>query len=212
MLKKIDLTNIVVKGTVWFSNLAILNLFWILFSLPIITIIPATDAVFEVLTQWEENNGPTTSFKKSFKQYKSYFKKNFWKSYKRGLFYVVIAIILFVDIQFLNAQTVSSNWFQVFKYVIYVLTAIFSIMMTFGYPLSKKSNLNMLKNLLTALIMTVKYPIITLGVIGILVLFIIIFSIWPAYLFFFSFTGIAWTATKAVAMMLDKIKEEREEK
>lgn len=51
-----------------FSNLVILNLLWILMCLPIITIFPATIAMFGVIRQWiikDDDRGLTRSFSTS---------------------------------------------------------------------------------------------------------------------------------------------------
>lgn len=204
-LKKIDLTNLVIKGTEWFSSLAILNLCWLLFSLPLVTMIPATDAVFEVLKEWEAE-GRTTSV---FKQFKQTFKQNFKQSFKWGIPILIVSIILAIDIIFLNSLNISSVWFQILKYAFYTFTAILVLSVSYAYPLAKVTGETHIRLLLIGLFMAIGHPLITFGLIAGLIVLIILFSIWPGMLFFFAVSGGAWLMTKAVLTCIKKDQEKQ---
>ena len=205
-MKKIDLTEIAVQGTEWFSSLAILNLCWLLFSLPIITLIPATDALFTVLNQWqvEEKRG------KIFANFKYYFKRNFKSSFKLGLPWMIIIVVLGLDIVFLNQQMNLSAGFQVFKYAFYTLTLIFSGILLYIYPLAKQLGFVQFRLVFTSMLLVFNYPLVTLGLLISCGALLLLFSYWPAMLFFFSMSSFAWLATTATSYALKKNEEKNE--
>lgn len=202
-LKKIDTTKIVVKATEWVSNMAILNLTWLLFSLPIITIIPATDALFNVIHDWEAE----TPSEPIFHLFTQSFKKNFKHSYKFGLPMFLIAAIFVLDIVFLSMQTIPDAWFQLFKYALYTLSILFLLGALFSYPLSKRIQTTPLRTFLSGLMLAIGHPIISLGLLLSLIIILFILLRWPALLFFFSVSGIAWLSTKAVTQATKKQKK-----
>lgn len=204
-MKKIDTSKIVVKGTEWISNMAILNLAWLLFSLPIVTIIPATDALFDVLHDWEVET-PSESI---FHLFTQSFKKNFKHSYKFGLPIFLIAAIFVLDIVFLSMQTIPDAWFQLFKYALYTLSVLFLVGVLFGYPLSKRIQTTTPRTFLMGLMMAVGHPLISVGLLISLVVICFVLLRWPALLFFFSASGIAWISTKAVSLAVQKTQKNK---
>lgn len=56
------------------------------------------------------------------------------------------------------------------------------------------------------LMLAIKNPLVTLGVIASVIGLTIIYMIWPSMLFFFALTGIAWIMTKAVSYIFAKEK------
>lgn len=114
-MKKNDLSSIVVKGTDWFANLAVLNLCWLLFSLPVVTLIPATDAVFNLINKWVLEGQPSNVFK----SFIASFKENFGKSFRWGIPLLLVTIILIIDLYFLNQLMIPSAWFSILKYAFY---------------------------------------------------------------------------------------------
>lgn len=195
-----DPTKIVVHGTEWVARMAVLNVSWLLFSLPIVTLVPATDAAFELLNCWEEE-GPTESV---FRLFAHTFKKNFTHSYKFGLPVLLITLIFILDILFLSSQTIPEAGFQVLKYAVYTLFVVFVVGVLYGYPLWKKIQKNTLQTFLMGIMLAVGHPVISLGLVVSLVGLLFIFLKWPAMIFFFLFSAPAWLGTKAVSLALEK--------
>ena len=194
-MKKFDLTNSVVEGTEWFSRLAIVNLIWLLFSLPIITLIPATDALFQLTNDW--SNGTTN--KSLFRTFMYYFKQNFWSSFKVGLPFCLIAIILILDSWFLNTQMLSSSaGIQIYKYALYTFGILFGLTALYSYPLSKKIKLPVSRLYLSGMVLMISQPIISLGLLISIIVIAIVLLKWPALGFFFSVSLVAWLATLAM--------------
>jgi uncharacterized membrane protein YesL len=204
-LKKIDFTKIIVKGTEWFSSLAVLNLSWLLFSLPIVTVIPATDAVFEVIHNWELTGKRGSVFQ----QFKEAFKNNFKSSYKLGLPIVLAVVLIVLDSYFLNHLTITSGWFQVLKYGFYTFFLLIILSILYAYPLMKNTGENHIRIFVMALFVAIGHPLTTLGVIGSLLIMLFIFLLWPGMVFFFGISGTAYIMTKAVSHILSKSQEEQ---
>jgi len=79
------------------SNFFLLNLLWILFSLPIITVFPATSAMFAILKDWKEDKHiPILS------SFLSYFKKYFTQSFLTGLLFFGGFCLLYLDYLFIQ--------------------------------------------------------------------------------------------------------------
>lgn len=75
----------------------LLNLFWILFSLPIITIFPATAALFAMVRDF--SIGRNTSL---FQTYIKYFRAYFKQSFVFGLAFFAFATIIYIDFMIID--------------------------------------------------------------------------------------------------------------
>lgn len=207
-MKKFDLTKGIVTGTEWISRLAMLNLVWLLFSIPLITLIPATNTLFHLLNIW--SNGETSQ--PILKTFWQHFKTHFWSGYKIGFPIFIIFVILLLDQWYLNSLTDLSAWIHIYQYVLYFFSVLFSLTALFYAALSQESTLTLTlpKQLFTSLLMMVGHPLISLGLLFTVSLLLLVFSIWPAMLLFFSASGIGWAATlaakKAVTKTLQKQK------
>lgn len=80
-----------------FTNLFFLNVIWILLSLPLITLFPASAAMFGVFREWTlEKEGNL------FKSYFKHFKANFKHSFLYGLIWFFCISILYIDLQIIS--------------------------------------------------------------------------------------------------------------
>lgn len=193
-MKKIDFTSLAVTFTEWFSGIAILNLSWLLFSLPIVTLIPATDAVFEVVNEWKENKKPESVYK----QFKYYFRKNLKQSFKLGLPVFIVVIIVIADFYFLGSLTFTTTWFQIFKYAFYTLMVLIFLTILYTYPLSKRTGIHSYRIFLMGFMLMVGNPKVTIALLIMLVAFVLFFSWFPAMLFFLPMSGLAWLGATAL--------------
>lgn len=193
-MKKFDLTNSVVEGTEWISRLAIANLVWLLFSLPLITLVPATDALFQVTNDW--SNGKTN--KSLFRTFMYYFKQNFWSSFKIGLPICFIMFILFLDSWFLNTQMTATAGIQIYKYALYTFGILFGLTSLYSCPLSKKENVSVSRLFLTGMVIMISQPLISLLLLISIIVMVIVLLKWPVLGFFFLVSLVAWLATLAM--------------
>ena len=79
------------------SNLLLINLLWLLMCLPIVTIFPATAAMFAVIRQ-------SVLYKDSsvIRPFFRFFKENFKQSFLLGIIWLLIAFLLYFDYKFMN--------------------------------------------------------------------------------------------------------------
>ncbi|MFL2100687.1 YesL family protein [Desemzia sp. FAM 23991] len=199
-MKKFDFTNGIVEGTEWISRLAVLNLVWLLFSLPLVTAIPATNALFHILHLWSQGETSVPIFK----TFHHYFKSHFWEGYKIGLPVFGISAILFLDSWYLASLSSPAAWIQVYKYVIYVASILFGLTALFYFPLTKKLTTSLPKKFLTGFVLMAGHPLISLGLFLISGVLLFVLLRWPALFFFFSVSGLGWIATIAVKTTFTK--------
>jgi uncharacterized membrane protein YesL len=169
----------------WIWRLTWLNLLWLLFSLPLITVIPSTFAMYAVVNKWtkDEEVNIWLTFIKSFKNY-------FLKSYSLGSVLVLIGVFLYADFIILNNQT--EEVFIIVRYAVIIFTILYLPVAFFSIPVFIEYNLSWYKSLSVAFIIAMQHPLRTFLVLcGILVdLIILLFFTGFGILFFGSFCAL----------------------
>jgi uncharacterized membrane protein YesL len=152
-----------------FFEFIYLNLLWLLFSLPILTVFPATTAMFGVIRKWKLKQEVDI-----FSTFYKIFKENFVKSLLIGTVWLLLLFILVVDFQLANGL---SPLLQMFGWVVLTILLIL-LLFTSSYVFSilvhlEASTFQIIRN---ALALAVLNPVITF-----LKLLLILFS---AYIVF----------------------------
>lgn len=75
-----------------FTNFFLLNLLWVLLCLPIITIFPATAAMYGVVRQWIRKNDSSV-----FRSFFTLFKENFLQSFVIGIVWFILAFMFYFN-------------------------------------------------------------------------------------------------------------------
>ncbi|MBS4200227.1 DUF624 domain-containing protein [Bacillus sp. FJAT-49732] len=75
-----------------FTNFFLLNLLWFIMCLPIITIFPATAAMYGVVRQWVQKKDTGV-----FKPFFSFFKENFLQSFLLGIVWFLFALMFYFN-------------------------------------------------------------------------------------------------------------------
>jgi uncharacterized membrane protein YesL len=109
------------------TNFFLLNVIWFLTCIPIITIFPATTAMFGVIRQWKIKDD-TRVFSLFFKM----FKENFKQSFIIGILWGIVAIILYIDFQFI-LQVDSTLQMILFPFFM-LLTLLLSFITVYLFP------------------------------------------------------------------------------
>lgn len=187
-MRKINFSKLLIDITKYVANLAVLNLCWLIFSIPILTVIPATDALFSVLNQNERKFKDET---KIFKKFLFFFRKNFKKSFKIGTPIFILLFIIYVDFKFLFNLSFTNPYQQIFKYVFYILSIILLILVWYVYPLSKIKDYKFTQLFFHSMILLVNHPLKTLLFLVFVFFHFSILIYMPALLFFFSISGLA---------------------
>jgi uncharacterized membrane protein YesL len=102
-------------------NTFILNLLWLVICLPILTIFPATTALFAVVREWQKENDI-----KVFSAYFRHLKANFKQSFVLGILWIVFTLLLIGD--FIITNQMQSN----LKYVLFTVFFLLSIVYLFA--------------------------------------------------------------------------------
>lgn len=110
------------------ANFFLLNLLWVIACIPIVTIFPATAAMYGVIREWKMD-GETSVLKPFWNNFKLHFKK----SLLFEIIWVLIASLLFYDFQIVFQ--VTSTGFIPVKIILVLITATFLCMSTLIFPL-----------------------------------------------------------------------------
>lgn len=156
------------KVAEWITRLAYINLLWLGFTiagLVLFTFYPATFAMFAVIRKWimGETDLPV------FKTFLSYFKKDFLSGNLIGLMVTVIAVVLFVDLQFL-LNYAGGGLAVYFYYPVLFVTLVVALGTLFVFPVYVHYQLKHVQVLKTAFFLMAINPllsilmVVTLGV------------------------------------------------
>jgi uncharacterized membrane protein YesL len=169
------------------SNFFLLNLIWLTLCLPIVTIFPATTAMFGVVRQWQIKSDSGV-----FSLFFRLFKENFKQSFLIGLVWFMFAALIAFDFMLINQMGAT------FRYVLFSVFFLLGILITFTtiflFPVMvqyKTSWVGVLKNSLIFSIAHLPSTLLALLVVGAMValflafpaIFLILFSV-GAYLIY----------------------------
>lgn len=155
-----------------------LNLLWLLFCLPVITIFPATVAMYCVIRQWVLHKDYSV-----FRPFFEFFKENFKQSFILGMIWTVFAGLFFLD--FMLMKNLGS-----FQYILLPVLSLLGIVILFItifiFPTIANYNVNWLTAIKNSLFFSVRYFFVTLSVIVLFVLTVLILYAWSVtFLFIF---------------------------
>lgn len=117
-----------------FINFFFLNLLWLLMCLPIVTIFPATVAMFGVVRQWSQKKDTGV-----FKNFFIFFKENFLHSFLLGIIWFGVAYLFYFNIS-MSLQMPEVLKFMVLSIslcilLLFVMTSIFLFPMMAHYKM-----------------------------------------------------------------------------
>ncbi|MBS4219224.1 DUF624 domain-containing protein [Bacillus sp. FJAT-49711] len=164
------------------SNLFILNVLWIVSCIPIITIFPATAAMFSVVRQWKLKHEVSVV-----KPFINAFKLNFKQSLLIGLLWIPFAFLLYLD--YFYVIQAASEWRTFLLVPLFFIALIFLFMTTFLFPVMTHYQLRLRDVLKNSFIVSLVYfpSTILIMILAVIFLFIllylpvtclIIFSLW----------------------------------
>ena len=124
-------------------NAFLLNLLWLVICLPILTIFPATTALFAVVREWQKENDI-----KVFSAFFRHLKSNFKQSLILGVLWLAVTCLLIVDIIF-TIQIESGIKYVLLSFfllliIVYVFVTITIFPVLVHYKVSWKMRLRML--------------------------------------------------------------------
>ncbi|WP_163578964.1 YesL family protein [Gracilibacillus saliphilus] len=139
-----------------FAHFVLLNALWIICSVPIVTIFPATTALFGVVRKWHSDGTDAGSVRLFF----SLFRENFTKSFMIGILWTIAGLILFVDWSILQQVEFTGKTgvfaLLVFSIILFIFMTMYVFFVLVHYELS------ILQTLKNALFLSLGYFIHTL--------------------------------------------------
>ncbi len=154
-----------------FWDVLVLNILWLICSLPIFTIGASTTAVYYVtLKLARDDDGYTIrSFFHSFKQ-------NFRQATIIWLIFLLTGIILFADLWFvLTANVVPAGTMRVLATALFIgLLIVWFAMITYVFPVLARFYGTVKQTIMNAFLLSVRYLLYTIGIIAIDVLIVVL--------------------------------------
>lgn len=157
------------------TNFFFLNVLWLLSSLPLLTIFPATAAMFGVYKDWTEGQE-----EKLFKAYFRHFKNNFKHNFLYGILWFLSIAIFYLDLTIIND-------FETYNFILTSLLFLLFILVAFNtvyfVPISIHFKLTLFGKIKNSFLFSIMFfPTTILCIlIGIVTLLIAIFL--PAFMF-----------------------------
>ncbi|WP_180953758.1 YesL family protein [Bacillus sp. T33-2] len=148
------------KAMEFMMNAFLLNILWLVMCLPLITIFPATTAMFAVVREWK-NRGDIRIFATFFKKWK----ENFKQSIVIGIIWLIFTGVLLGDLMITN-QLNSNVKYILFSFfflllILYLFVSIYIFPVIVHYQVTWK---NAIKNALLLSISRLHNTILSIGV------------------------------------------------
>lgn len=182
-----------------FFEFIYLNLLWILFSLPIFTIWPATAAMFGVIRKWLQGEDIVI-----FSSFKKLFIDNFSISLITGLIWLLLGFILLMDFYFINRFSFAYQMAGLFLFGI--SSFLFSMVSVYLFPVIVHLKMGWAGVWRNALILAISNPINSMINIGIAFAVLFLGSRYPILLFGLGSIG-AYYQYQSVNRIFMKLKE-----
>ncbi|SHM97836.1 YesL family protein [Gracilibacillus kekensis] len=146
-----------------FAHFLLLNVLWVICCIPILTIFPATTALFGVVRRWHTEGTDAGVVYLFF----LLFKDNFKKSFIIGIMWLVAGFILYFDLSILMQVDFTGKLFVlillIFSSVLYLFISIYIFFVFVHYELS------VIQSLKNALFLSIGYYLQTILIILIIV-------------------------------------------
>ena len=166
------------------TNFFLLNIIWLLLSLPLITLYPATAAMFAVLRDWRQGKGSGV-----FRSFLRYFKTYFKHSFLYGLLWFLFAAIFIIDLSLINELEFSANTSLIMTSLLFMLGLIVAFNMIYIIPVTIHFNLSFFGKIKHAFLFSIMYfPTTILCILIVAAMTLLVFLV-PALMFIVFSTG-----------------------
>lgn len=133
------------------TNFFILNIIWVFSSLPIITIGPATAAMYGVIREWKLKQDTSV-----FRLFLQQFKVNFKQSFIIGIIGIMVVIVLYIDMYFI--LRLPSTVLKLFMIAAFVLIASLSLFITiYIFPMITHYQLKISTAMINSCVLAFRY-------------------------------------------------------
>lgn len=158
------------------TNFVQLNILWLVFCLPVLTIFPATTAMFCVLRQWILHKDTSV-----YRSFMGYFKENFRQSFLLGCIGILFAGIFYLDFVFLPSFAEAG---KIVLPILILLGTLMVFTLIFLFPTIANYKMSLKGLLKSSLFLSLIYFPSTLFAIFILAVMIGAIITWPVTVIF----------------------------
>jgi uncharacterized membrane protein YesL len=159
------------------SSYLLLSVLWLLCSAPILTLFPATVALFAVFRAWQEN--PDEAF---YQPFFAHLRRYFWGDFALGLLWLLSAALLTLNLLLLPAA-IPSDLLRALAFGTWLLGAlVFASGSIFIFPLRANYTLGLWASVRAAVALGLSRLVTTLLCLGVLTLTSLLFLYIPASL------------------------------
>lgn len=161
----------------------LLNTLWFLMCLPIITIFPATAAMFAVIRQWVMKKDSAI-----FIPFFRFFKENFLQSFVIGIIFFVFTSILYIDFKLVHTFNPKLHIFLFAS--LYLLGLIGTFTLVYVFPMMVHYRLTLWRVIKNSFFFSIRYVLSTvLCVLILLAMVYLLFNLPVLFLVIFSFVA-----------------------
>ncbi|MGM0874712.1 MAG: YesL family protein [Bacillota bacterium] len=155
----------------------LLNLLWVIVSIPLFTFFPATAAMFGVVRKRQLQKDSEGIFKDFF----TLFKENFKQSFVLSIIWSLLAIFLYFDYLFINPE--NSIVHLILYIVLMIGLVLFSVITIHLFPIMVHFDLSWKLVIRNAFFFSLMNPILTVFLLVIVAIGVIIIYTFPAAIF-----------------------------
>lgn len=159
-----------------FTSFVLLNLLWLLFCLPIITIFPATTALFGTVRKWVRLGFDVGVFRVFVQQ----FKENFKKSLSLGFLWTIAFLILYADLSIVLKNEFTGKGFLLI--LLFFFTMLFAFVTIYQFLLLVNYELKLFHVLKNSLLLSLSHMEYTLLFLGLILVMLIVIYYFPIFL------------------------------
>src|SRR5690554_1501231 len=200
------------RAAEWVTRLVYVNILWIFFTLlglVVFGFMPATLAMFNIMTKWLKGRENV----KVFSEYWQYYKENFLKINLLGLIIIAVGAVLIIDLEYFSAR---EGWFNVIiKYIIYILLFLYILDFIYIFPIAHRYDIKIRYIIKNALFFIFLTPLETLQIILGMISIVIFFRVLPSLLPFLAVSLpvllISWVSKKTISKVEEKVRKHEQE-
>lgn len=158
----------------------LLNIIWFLVCMPIVTIFPATAAMFAVIRQFVMKKD-TAIFIPFFR----YFKENFKHSFLAGIIFFIFIVVFYIDFVLLNTANSTVN--NILLVALFMLGMLVTLTSIYLFPVMVHYKLNFWTMIRNSFFFSIKYfPTTIVSIVLLALMFVIVFYFPVTFLMIFS--------------------------
>lgn len=181
--------NVLYSLFVWITRLALIHILWVSFTVAgglLLGFFPSTAALFVIMRDWirGKTDLPVLS------SYWHYYKKNFWKSNRLGIYIMALGLLIGLDLWYI--QSAAGEWFTWTRIPLFAFMLLFLLFLFYLFPAFVHFDLNVRNVLKQAFLIMLISPFHTLLILLCLAALFVFMYLVPGLAFLFGSSAYAF--------------------